>query len=62
MRWRPSLGAWSEDGQVRSRVWAPDATTVEAVAWEPGRTFSSIGLEEFEDGTFRGESPGGSPG
>ena len=62
MRWRPSLGAWSEDGRIRFRVWAPEATTVEAVAWEPGRAFSSIGLEKFEDGTFRGESPEIVPG
>jgi maltooligosyltrehalose trehalohydrolase len=37
MTWRPSLGAWPEDGGTRFRVWAPQARAVEVIVDEEAK-------------------------
>lgn len=53
-RWRPSLGAWPEDGGARFRVWAPEAKSVQVVA----EGTKSHPLQRSDDGTFSGLIPG----
>ena len=60
MSWKPSLGAWPEDGGVRFRVWAPEvqgvAVLLERFGGIPHR------LERSADGYFSGLVPGARAG
>jgi len=50
--WRPSFGAWLEDGGTRFRVWAPESESV-GVRLESGRRRgSTTALAPLGDGTF----------
>src|SRR3954468_6466731 len=53
--WRPSLGAWPEEGGIRFRVWAPAARSIELVLLSSRRHGESIvPLERSDDATFGG--------
>lgn len=62
--WRPTLGAWFEEGGagVRFRVWAPLARSVEVVHLSDQGGELSIALERSDDGTFGGLVMGASAG
>ena len=53
MSWKPSLGAWPEEGGIEYRVWAPRASRIDVVveSWH-----QAIPLFRYEDGTHRGWS------
>lgn len=57
-RWRRSLGAWTEGGGVRFRVWAPDQESVHVVIYptagsEDGNAKERVfPLERFHDDTW----------
>ena len=55
--WRPSLGAWSEAGGTRFRVWAPEANSVEVIPARPKADGLAFALEKAADGTFNGLVP-----
>ncbi len=64
MSWKPSLGAWLEEGRVRFRVWAPIASRLEVVpepiVWSDWVGLAAIDtqpevLEKTADGAFIGE-------
>jgi maltooligosyltrehalose trehalohydrolase len=48
--WRPSLGAWPDQGGTRFRVWAPEASSVSVVLEGPAT--GTFPLERFQDGTW----------
>ncbi|WP_406695528.1 malto-oligosyltrehalose trehalohydrolase [Singulisphaera sp. Ch08] len=62
--WRPTLGAWLEEGGAgtRFRVWAPEARSVEVVHLSSQGGESSVALERSDDGTFGGLIPAASAG
>lgn len=60
MTWSPRLGAWREDGGVRFRVWAPNATRVE-VQLEDTST-RTVALTPEDDGYHGGLVDGLAPG
>ncbi len=62
MTWIPSLGAWTEAGRIRFRVWAPAAALVDVVSRGDRRLDRSIALEHLPDGTFQGSSADFRPG
>ncbi|GAC1471975.1 MAG: malto-oligosyltrehalose trehalohydrolase [Isosphaeraceae bacterium] len=52
-RWRPTLGAWPEEGGARFRVWAPEAVSLQVVIEPPGATESRVEpLQRDSQGTF----------
>ncbi len=53
---RPTFGAWLDEGGARFRVWAPRRKHVELVLERPGG--ETRPLEKAEDGTFSGFVPG----
>lgn len=53
---RPSFGAWIEEGGARFRVWAPGRTHVELILED--RAGEARAIEKAEDGTFSGFVPG----
>ena len=59
-RFRPSFGAWIEEGGARFRVWAPDRTRVELILED--RAGEVRALDGAEDGTFSGFVPGARAG
>jgi maltooligosyltrehalose trehalohydrolase len=54
MTWFPSLGAVPSSGGTRFRVWAPDATTLDAVVESPGRNPGPYALQKCAEGLFSG--------
>ena len=59
--WRPSLGAWPEDGGVRFRVWAPRRQRLRVRVETAGHE-GVHALERQTDGTFSGFVPCLEPG
>ncbi len=61
MTWKPSLGAWMENG-IRFRVWAPEAKSIELFLEGGGSSPPPIPLEPSGDGFFSARVDEAKPG
>ena len=62
MNWKPSLGAWGDNGRVHFRVWAPEAGKIEVVRETSGAREFTLPLDRTADGFFEASSEEFRPG
>jgi maltooligosyltrehalose trehalohydrolase len=62
MTWKPSIGAWPENGGVRFRVWTPASQTVEVEVISGDGAPRFCGMQRSEDGMFTAQLGAIGPG